>query len=74
MNACCGHGDIDDAYVQFWDLSIIRGEDAKIIQSILKNQNLENYENPNPLKYYTIDELLFEIERRKQIKYEHHLK
>jgi hypothetical protein len=41
MNACCGHGNIDETYVQFWDGSCIRGEDAKIIQDILKKNVLE---------------------------------
>lgn len=27
-NACCGHGEDDLAYVQFWDGSDIRGKDA----------------------------------------------
>lgn len=35
-NACCGHGIIDDAYVQFLDGTIIKGEDAVVIQNILK--------------------------------------
>jgi hypothetical protein len=49
MNACCGHGDIEEAYVQFWDGSCIRGEDAKIIQDILKKHEVditdEDYQN-----------------------------
>lgn len=28
MNACCGHGDSDEAYVQFWDGNRISGIDA----------------------------------------------
>lgn len=28
MNACCGHGEDKEAYVQFWDKSCIRGEEA----------------------------------------------
>ena len=28
MNACCGHGDEEYAYVQFWDSSCIRGVEA----------------------------------------------
>ena len=35
-NACCGHGKISSAYVQFWDGTVISGEDAVTIQSILK--------------------------------------
>ena len=36
MNACCGHGESDAAYVQFLDGEVVRGEDATIIQNILK--------------------------------------
>ena len=28
MNACCGHGRNDEAYVQFWDKPTLRGEEA----------------------------------------------
>ena len=28
MNACCGHGVDEHAYVQFWDSECIRGEQA----------------------------------------------
>ena len=28
MNACCGHGNINDAYVQFSDKKIIKGNEA----------------------------------------------
>ena len=28
MNACCGHGTTEDAYIQFWDGVDIRGEAA----------------------------------------------
>lgn len=37
MNACCGHGDVRLAYVQFYDGVVINGEDAITIQTILKN-------------------------------------
>lgn len=36
MNACCGHGQENEAYVQFLDKSVIRGKDAIIILNILK--------------------------------------
>lgn len=36
MNACCGHGVLKEAYVQFLDGFSIRGEDAVIILDILK--------------------------------------
>lgn len=28
MNACCGHGQIHDAYLQYWDGSTITGKQA----------------------------------------------
>lgn len=36
MNACCGHGQINNAYVQFLDGSIIAKESAVIILNELK--------------------------------------
>lgn len=36
MNACCGHGQIKEAYVQFLDGYSVRGEDANTILNILK--------------------------------------
>lgn len=36
MNACCGHGEVNDAYVQFLDGFCVRGTDAKVILGILK--------------------------------------
>ena len=42
MNACCGHGDIKETYVQFWDGEVVDGEDAKIIIDILKKYKIEN--------------------------------
>lgn len=44
MNACCGHGNIEEAYVQFWDGECIHGKDAKIIQDILKKHSKNNQE------------------------------
>lgn len=41
MNACCGHGDVDIAYVQYWDGSCIRGEAAIKEQAKLKEQQNE---------------------------------
>ncbi|UZV41106.1 hypothetical protein vBVpaMR16F_40 [Vibrio phage vB_VpaM_R16F] len=38
MNACCGHGDIEVAYIQFWDSKCIRGQEAmEIINSLKKS-------------------------------------
>jgi len=37
MNACCGHGQANQAYVQFWDRICIRGRSAIIIMTELKN-------------------------------------
>ena len=36
MNACRGHGDETEAYVQFLDGFCIRGEDAKTVLGMLK--------------------------------------
>ena len=36
MNACCGHGRDSQAYVQFWDRSDIRGEEALTLIGSLK--------------------------------------
>ena len=36
MNACCGHGNINVAYVQFWDKTCIRRDDALEIMGVLK--------------------------------------
>lgn len=44
MNACCGHGQINQSYVQFLDGSCIHGEDAMTILNILKKQNVLNEE------------------------------
>jgi len=35
-NTCCGHGVVKEAYVQFLDGFSIHGEDAVVIQNILK--------------------------------------
>lgn len=39
MNACCGHGQINDAYVQFLDGFTINGKDAVTVMQILKNHS-----------------------------------
>ena len=36
MNACCGHGEVNEAYVQFLDGKCISGEDAIVVMTILK--------------------------------------
>lgn len=36
MNACCGHGEEKEAYVQFLDGECIRGKDAIDVMRILK--------------------------------------
>jgi len=38
MNACCGHGNINEAYVQFNDGAIVRGSVAEEVTEILKMQ------------------------------------
>lgn len=42
MNACCGHGQIDDAYIQYRDGIIIRGQNA--IQA-MRNSNITKQKN-----------------------------
>ena len=37
MNACCGHGKVEEAFVQFWDKTELRGNDA--IEWIEKEHN-----------------------------------
>lgn len=39
MNACCGHGRTNEAYVQLWDGYSIHGENAIKIMEILKRQS-----------------------------------
>lgn len=39
MNACCGHGIVGDAYVQFLDSYSVHGDDAAIILEILKRHH-----------------------------------
>lgn len=36
MNACCGHGDDEIAYIQYWDGKCIRGKEAIKLQCSLK--------------------------------------
>jgi hypothetical protein len=36
MNACCGHGQTNEAYVQFLDKTCVHGEDAITILDVLK--------------------------------------
>ncbi len=38
MNACCGHGKDNEAYIQFSDGRRIKGSDALIIFNELKNE------------------------------------
>lgn len=43
MNACCGHGRAEQAYVQYWDGSAVRGAEAiKVLYELvqLRQQNL----------------------------------
>lgn len=35
-NACCGHGDTGEAYIQFLNTFCVRGKVARIILNILK--------------------------------------
>src|SRR5699024_4237358 len=42
MNACCGHGNINEAYVQYWDRTVVSGKEVIEImeQGIEKMNNL----------------------------------
>lgn len=40
MNACCGHGREDIAYVQYWDSSCVRGKEALNVIDVLKNRGV----------------------------------
>ena len=42
MNACCGHGNVEEAYIQFLDGFSVGGKDAKVIQRILKKQRRDD--------------------------------
>jgi hypothetical protein len=48
-NACCGHGNINEAYVQFLDGTVIKGKDAVLLQAILKRNSI-NYNDINTKK------------------------
>lgn len=43
MNACCGHGELHDAYVQFSDGVLVQGENTLEVLSfiLMKNNNLD---------------------------------
>jgi len=56
-NACCGHGDVREAYVQFLDGSVIRGYDAAVVQEILKSDRVEE-----DLDYWFIEYKISEFE------------
>ncbi len=56
-NACCGHGNNNAAYIQFFDGTAIHGEDAITIQNILKKHSA-NY-NKDRLNYNNKDRLSF---------------
>lgn len=36
MNACCGHGQTNEAYIQFWDSRCVRGQDAIEVMKIIQ--------------------------------------
>lgn len=40
-NACCGHGIVREAYIQFLDGMCIRGVDAIIVQDVLKRAKID---------------------------------
>ncbi len=36
MNACCGHGNTNETYLQFWNGKIVRGVKAKMAMEEMK--------------------------------------
>jgi len=60
-NACCGHGELRVAYIQFMDGAVIRGQDAITIQKILKSDRVETSNCKHFLDYKIGD---FKINRR----------
>jgi hypothetical protein len=44
MNACCGHGNDSQAYIQYWGGSDIRGVEAITIMNSLKEDKMPTYE------------------------------
>ena len=38
MNACCGHEEVESAYIQFWDGQRLSGETARNVQQQLKTK------------------------------------
>jgi hypothetical protein len=64
-NACCGHGDLKQAYVQFMDGNCVRGEHAITIQKILKEHSELN---PNTIKLFRTFRIMdFESDQRKVV-------
>lgn len=43
MNACCGHGIISEAYIQYWDGHCLRGQDAFNEMWMLNNETINKY-------------------------------
>jgi len=42
INACCGHGKEERAYIQFFDGTGVYGKDAIMIQDILKKKKFDS--------------------------------
>lgn len=54
-NACCGHGDVARAYIQFFDESHIKGQDALDIMKIMSktpNDALSGKELIEKMEYH----------------------
>lgn len=58
MNACCGHGDPEFAYIQYWDGSRICDKEAISEQHRLKSSNIPK---GSYLKLYPLPEEMTEI-------------
>ena len=72
MNACCGHGNVEEAYVQFWDGEIVTGEDAKIIQDILKKYRTERTKEDDMEHLKFLKGYIRELEKEFEIKGDEH--
>ena len=64
-NACCGHGKNNEAYIQFLDGTAIRGEDAIIVQNILKKNSVQ-YNDMNATKREKLKFLVNDVKYYKQ--------
>jgi len=63
MNSCCGHGNVSESYVQFWDGEVITGRDAKIIQDVLKKHKAKRTKEDDKERLEFLKEYVRELEK-----------